>query len=310
MPKLFRVVTACLALFLAASFTLSAAASVQAAPNPAFVVFWLAPKKIVCVGEKAQLVVDYQWDEDSGLIPLAPLFPINPKGKAKTPAPPGKLTVVGALAGQIASIGVGYSGRLQTSFKAKTEGQETLTATLAYGSYVDKDPRSFQVKKCNYNLVIKAWDDVDQGGTVITSYFSAEGKISIGEDGSVSGELREDAWFDISSDDPILRCELIPLPMATGSLTVSGTKTSPDGGPASVNLNLHYGAVEGFPESVNLSCDNKIDGSHVKTDNYSLPPSDNPGQYLLSALNFTGAGQLTGTFGKTGVSYYILEELQ
>jgi hypothetical protein len=77
-----------------------------------------------------------------------------------------------------------------------------------------------------------------------------------------------------------------------------------------VHIDLRYGTVKGFPDNVKLACTDKFTGKPVKTDDYPLPPSDNPGNDLLSSLDFPGSGQLTGTFGKGGVSYYILEELQ
>jgi hypothetical protein len=181
---------------------------------------------------------------------------------------------------------------------------------LTYSPYTDKDTRAFEIKKCNYNLVIKAWNDVDQSGTVITSYFSAEGKISIDENGAVSGELRTDAWFDIDTDDPVLSCVLVPLPMAIGKLTVSGTRTTDDSGQTTINLTITYGKVEGFPESVGLDCFDKIKQEKIPTETYRLPPSDTPGQYLQSSLNFVNDTPLTGTFGKGGHSDYIIEKLQ
>jgi hypothetical protein len=311
MQKPIRVVLACCALILATSITLSTAASARAAgPNPAFVVFWLAPKKIVCLGEKAPVIVNYEWDTDSGLAPLAPLFPLNPKRGAKTPTPPGKLIVRGELAGQIASMSVGYAGKLSMEYKAKAAGKETLTTTLTYSPYVDTDTRPFEVKECNYNLVIKAWNDQEGSGTTITSYFSAEGKISIGENGAVLGELRTDAWFDISSRNPVEACELVPLPMASGKLTVSGTKTTDASGQATIHLTIAYGAVEGFPKKAEILCLNLVDNKKIDPVTFNVPPSGKPGEYLRSTLDFVNGAALTGTYGEGGHSDYIIEELQ
>jgi hypothetical protein len=311
MQKPVRAVLASCAFLLATSITLSAAASARAAgPNPAFVVFWLAPKKIVCLGEKAPVIVDYEWDMDSGLVPLAPLYPINPKGRTKTPTPPGKLTLRGDLIGQLASMNVGYAGKLYTDYKAKAAGQETLTTTLTYSPYTDKDTRVFEVKECNYNLVIKAWNDQKSSGTVITSFFSAEGKISIGEDGTVSGELRTDAWFDISSENPVEVCELVPLPMASGKLTVSGTKTADASGTETIHLTVTYGTVEGFTDKAEIMCLNKVENKKIDPVTFNVPPSANPGEYLRSTLDFVNGASLTGTYGKGGHSDYIIEKLQ
>ena len=311
MPKVIRGVVACCALLLAASTTISTAVPVKAAGNPAFIVFWVAPKKIICLGEKAALTIDYAWDVDSGLAPLAPLFPLSPKGAQKTPPPPGKLTLRGALAGQIASMGVGYGpGEFFTTYKANAEGKETLTASLVYGSYTDKDTSTFDVKKCNFNLVIKAWNEPKEGGTTITSFFSAEGKISIDENGAVSGELREDVWFDISSRNPIEACELVPLPMASGKLTVSGTKTTDASGTTTAHLEIRYGAVSGFPKQAQILCLNKVENKKIDPVPFNVPSSANPGDYLRSILDFGAGTSLTGTYGKGGHSDYLLYEEQ
>jgi hypothetical protein len=311
MRKFIRAALACCALLLAFSLPISTAAPVKAAGNPAFVLFWLAPLKIVCLGEKAPVMIKYSWDDSSGLAPLAPLFPINPKRGAKTPPPPGKLTLQGDLAGQIFSIGVGYGpGLLQTEYKAKAAGKESLTTTLTYPPYASKDTRAFEVKECTYNLVIKAWNDQKQSGTVATGYFSAEGKISIGEDGSVSGELRTDAWFDVSSTNPVLDCELLPLPMAQGKLTVSGTKTTDASGVDTVHLEIQYGELSDFPANVELACKDKIKGTDIPPTPYPLPSAANPGDYLLSSLDFKNGGALSGSYGKGGHADYILEKLQ
>jgi hypothetical protein len=312
MRKTFPAVLACCALLLAASITISTAVPVKAAGNPAFVVFWLAPKKIVCLGEKAALTVDYAWDEDSGLAALAPLFPLSPKGgKKTTPAPPGKLTLRGVLAGQIASMGVGYGpGELFTTYKGSAEGKETLTASLAYGSYTDKDTRTFDVKQCNYNFAIKAWNNPEGSGTTINSSFSAEGKISIGENGVVSGELRTFTWFDVSSRNPVEACELVPLPMASGTLTVSGTKTTDASGTTTAHLEIRYGAVSGFPKQAQILCVNKVENKKLDPVPFNVPSSGNPGDYLRSILDFVAGTPLTGTYGEGGHSNYLLYEVQ
>jgi hypothetical protein len=310
MPKPIRAALACCALLLATSLTMSTAAPARAAGNPAFVMFTLAPQKIVCLGEKAPVIIKYSWDDSSGLAPLAPLYPLKPKRGAQTDTPPGKLTLRGDLAGQLVSMSVGYGGQLNTEYKAKAAGKEILTTTLTYSSYANKDTRPFEVKNCNYNLVIKAWNEQKQSGTVATGFFSAEGKISIGEDGSVSGELREDAWFDVSSDNPVLACELVPLPMAQGKLTVSGTKSTSASGEETIHLTLSYGEVSGFPGSVELACKDKVKGKDIPPTPYNLPPSANPGDYLLSALDFNNGGALTGSYGKGGHADYILEKLK
>jgi hypothetical protein len=98
--------------------------------------------------------------------------------------------------------------------------------------------------------------------------------------------------------------------MAIGKLTVSGTRTANDAGPETVSLTISYGAVSGFPKSVGLTCTDKIKNKPVPTKKYQLPPSNSPGDYLLSQLVFSGGGSLTGTFGKGGHSDYILEKLQ
>jgi hypothetical protein len=311
MRKTFPAVLACCALLLAASITISTAIPVKAVGNPAFIVFWVAPKKIVCLGEKAALTIDYAWDVDSGLAPLAPLFPLSPKGRQKTPPPPGKLTLRGALAGQIASMGVGYGpGELFTTYKANAGGKETLTASLAYGSYTDKDTRTFEVKQCNYNFAVKAWNDSEGSGTTITSSFSAEGKISIGENGAVLGELRTFAWFDISSRNPAEACELVPLPMASGSLTVSGTKTTDASGKATAHLEVRYGAVSGFPQQAQILCVNKVENKKLDPVPFNVPSSGNPADYLRSILDFVVGTTLTGTYGKGGHSNYLLYEVE
>ncbi len=311
MPKPIRAVLACSALLLTTSLTMSAAASAQAAGNPAFVVFWVAPEKIVCLGEKAALTIDYAWETDSGLAPLAPLFPLSPKRGQKTPPPPGKLTLRGALAGPIASMGVGYGpGELLTTYKANAAGKETLTTTLAYGSYTDKDTSTFEVKKCNYNFAIKAWNNPEGSGTTINSSFSAEGKISIGENGVVSGELRTFTWFDISSRNPAEACELVPLPIAGGKLTVSGTKTTDASGKTTAHLEIHYGAVSGFPKQAQILCVNKVENKKLDPVPFDVPSSGNPGDYLRSILDFVVGTPLTGTYGEGGHSSYLLYEDQ
>lgn len=310
MLKHVRAVLACCALLLAASITISTAVPAKAAGNPAFVVFWLAPKKIVCLGEKAPVVVNYEWDTDSGLEPLAPLFPLNPKRGAKTPTPPGKLVVRGELAGEIASMSVGYAGKLYMEYKAKAAGKETLTTTLTYSPYVDTDTRPFEVKECNYNLVIKAWNDQKGSGTTITSYFSAEGRISIGENGAVLGELRTDAWFDISSRNPAEACELVPLPMARGSLTVSGTKTTDASGTTTVHLEIRYGEISGFPKKAEILCLNLVENRKIDPVPFNVPPSGKPGEYLRSTLDFVNGAALTGTYGEGGHSDYVIEEIR
>lgn len=307
MQKYVRALLTGGALLLAASMTASAASRVKAAGgNPAFVMFWLAPQKIVCTGEEVPIVVSYSYvspSESEGLAPLAPLVPI---GKA-----PGKLTVKGTLSGTIATMGVGFGpGHMQTTHKFTQEGQETLTATVDYSSASSIDTRSFEVKKCNYNLVIKAWNDKKEGGTIVTSYFSAEGMISVGDDGSVSGELREDAWVDISSDNPVEVCELSPLPMASGKLTVSGTRTTSASGTTTLHLVVSYGEVSGFPDNAQILCFNKVENKKIDPVPFNLPNSADAGDYLYSTLDFVNGQSLTGTYGPGGHSDYIIEENQ
>ncbi len=226
MPKPIRAVLVCCALLLAASISVATVSVAKSAANPAAVKFTVAPKKFVCLSDLPQIVISYGWDMKTGLEPPISLAPLLPPGNPQPDAPnPGTLATTASL-GSVnkPSVQVGYGADLiHMRYFTENEGSETLVTTLTYGTYQKTATASFEVGACNYNLVIKAWNDQTGSGTTDTSYFSAEGPISIADDGTISGELRTDVWFDIISTNPVLDCQLVPIPMGNSTLEVSGT---------------------------------------------------------------------------------------
>jgi hypothetical protein len=316
MPKPVRAILAGCALLLAASISASTALAAKPSGNPASVKFKVAPKKFVCLNDFVPIVISYDWDLKSGVdipVPLAPLLP-QPAPQPDEP-PPGTLTTIPAPPspkGWVSkpNVQVGYGpGEVHMQYSPDSEGKETLVTKLTYGKYVGYDQVSFDVGVCNYNLVIKAWNDQKGSGTTDTSYFSAEGPISISEDDTISGELRTDVWFDIVSDNPLLECNLVPIPMGNSTLTVSGTRTTDDAGIVTLHMKVKYAPITLTPDSAQVKCTNKMDGTKIDTP-FNYPKKANPGDYLKEKFDFVNMAQIKGPYGKGGQAFYIIEKLQ
>ncbi len=312
MPKPIRAVIACCALLLAASLSVATVSVAKSAGNPATVKFTAAPKKFVCLSDLPQIVISYSWDKKSGVEQLVPLAPLLPPGAPQPDtSAPGTLATTASL-GSVnkPSVPVGYGPDLiHMRYFPENEGKETLVATLTYGTYTKTAKASFTVGACNYNLVIKAWNDQTGSGTTDTGYFSAEGPISIAEDGTISGEVRSDSWFDISSTNPVMNCELVPIPMGNSTITVSGTKETDEVGNTTLHMKVHYNPISFSPSSAQVTCTNKVDGTKTEKP-FSVPKSANPGDYLKESFDFFNGAQLEGPYGKGGHSYYIIEALK
>ena len=313
MPKPIHAVLVCCALLLAASISVATVSVAKSAANPATVKFTAAPKKFVCLDDLPQIVISYGWDKKSGVEQPFPLAPLLLPGTPQPDTPkPGTLETTASL-GKVdtPSAQVGYGPGLIhiLYFPPENKGSETLVTTLTYGSFTKTDTASFKVGTCNYNLVIKAWNDETGSGTTDTSYFSAEGPISIADDNTISGELRTDVWLDIVSTNPVEDCQLVPIPMGKSTLTVSGTMDTDWLGNTTMHMNIKYNKVEMTPKSANVDCVNKVDKSKVEKP-FNYPPSANPGDYLFAVFDFVNMAQIVDTYGKGGQAYYIIEKLK
>jgi hypothetical protein len=312
MPKPIRAVIVCCALLLAASLSVATVSVAKSAGNPAAVKFTAAPKKFVCLNDLPQIVISYSWDKKSGVeqpFPLAPLvLPGTPQPDTPKPGTLETTASLGAVTTPSAQVEYG-PGLIHMHYFPEKEGSETLVTTLSYGTYTKTASASFKVGTCNYNLVIKAWNDQTGSGTTDTSYFSAEGPISIADDNTISGELRTDVWLDIVSTNPVEDCQLVPIPMGKSTLTVSGTMDTDWLGNTTMHMNIKYNKVEMTPKSANVDCVNKVDKSKIEKP-FNYPPSANPGDYLLSVFDFVNMAQIVDTYGKGGQAYYIIEKLK
>jgi hypothetical protein len=301
--------------FLMAGFIILAASALcatrtaQAVQNPALVFFLEKPADEICRDDQITVFVRYMWDMKSGEEPLAPLAPLDPKGKTNPPLPPGKLTLSGKLAGQIGSMNVGYGpATAMFTYAAKDKGEEELTASLTYGGYSDTASYVFEIVDCGYKLSIKAVKTEKQSNTSWWNMFSAEGGLIVDNDNTIHGQFQMSVWLDLSSGEKALSCELVPLVTSSGNVTVTGTKAGGKNTPDTVTLTVTYGQMSGFP-SAKILCKDNIRNQKIPAIDFPIP-ADDYSKYLKTSLTFTGS-MVTGSYsrdGKSGNSYYILEK--
>jgi len=264
----------------------------QADGSPAHLEVYVAPSKVVCLGETAPIGLFYYWEISASA--LAPLT----RGTLVTSASHGSVDKPSLSAG----LGPGLARFIYTP---ATAGSEIVVSTLSYGSLATTTVKiPFKVKQCNYRLSIRAVDIKDTSDVTITSWFESVGNISVA--GTVNGELPASIGFGITSNTDVMTCDLEPPQQGSSSLTVSGHTSTDVDGNMSVHLTIAY---QPFPagKPSNEVCADKPNNVQIRNIPFPAVPSYDPATDLLTTLDFApGQTAIKGSFGSGGTAYYIL----
>ena len=145
MAKPVRILLACVMIL--SALTLSVVSPVspvhaQAGGSRAHLEVYVAPTKVVCMGETAPLALFHYWESEGDT--LAPLA----RGTLVTTATHGSVDKPSLSAGNL-------PGLARLIYTPANAGKETVVSTLSYGSSGSATVTiPFQVKKCNYRLSI------------------------------------------------------------------------------------------------------------------------------------------------------------
>jgi hypothetical protein len=295
MAKPARILLACAVLISALSLSIVSPLSsvrAQAGGSAANLEVYVAPSKVVCLGETAPIGLFYYWEVSASA--LAPLT----RGTLVTSASHGSVDKPSLSAG----LGPGMARLVYTPADA---GSEVVISTLTYGSLGNATVKMpFKVKKCNYRLSIRAADVKDTADVTITSWFESVGNISVS--GSVNGELPASIGFGISSNNDVVTCDLEPPQQGSSSLTVSGHTSTDVDGNMSVHLTIAYQAFPAGKPS-NEVCADKPNNVQIRNIPFPAVPSYDPSTDLLTTLDFApGQTFIKGSFGAGGTAYYNL----
>jgi hypothetical protein len=295
MAKSARIFLACAIVISALSLSIVSPASsvrAQAGSSAANLEVYVAPSKVVCLGETAPIGLFYYWEVSASA--LAPLT----RGTLATSASHGSVDKPSLSAG----LGPGLARLIYTPANA---GNEMVVSKLSYGSLGTASVKiPFKVKKCNYRLSIRAVDVKDTGDVTISSYFESVGNISVS--GTVNGEMPAEIGFGIISNNDVDTCDLEPPQQGFSSLTVSGNTSTDVDGNIAVHLTISYQA---FPpgKPSNEVCADKPNNVQIRNIPFPAVPSYDPSTDLLTTLDFApGQTFIKGSYGAGGTAYYFL----